>query len=143
MESRGMRPPDVKLETAKDLSLCYGCGKNNPIGLQMAFTWDGTSARAEFLPTRYHQGWPGIVHGGIICTLLDEAMGYVTWFLGLHCVTAKFEMRIRMTTPIDEKLLVSASVVQKTRRLMRIGAAVSLADGRPVAEGTGLMYVTK
>ena len=55
--------------------LCFGCGQNNPIGLKLKFKWDGKTAKAEFTPNKFHQGWSDIIHGGITTTILDEAMG--------------------------------------------------------------------
>ncbi|MCX8126766.1 MAG: PaaI family thioesterase [Dehalococcoidia bacterium] len=137
----GMLPPKPELGLAKDLDKCYGCGPNNPFGLKLKFTWDGSAARAEFVPGEYHQGWPGLVHGGIIAALLDEAMGYVTWFKGLECVTAKFEVRIRCTVPVGSHLVITGSLVNESRRLVTVRAIAAQSDGRVVAEGTGTMYV--
>lgn len=49
--------------------LAYGRGQDNPIGLKLVFSWDGKTAKAEFTPNEYHQGWPGLVHGGVILAL--------------------------------------------------------------------------
>jgi acyl-coenzyme A thioesterase PaaI-like protein len=141
--NNGLVPPKLELVRDKDLNKCYGCGTANPLGLKLKFTWDGTSARALWIPGEYHQGWPGLVHGGIIATLLDEAMGYVTWFKGLECVTAKFEVRIRSTIAIGSKLVIVGTLSKETKRLLTVEAAVSHESGDVVAEGTGLMYVTK
>lgn len=133
--------PKLELRTAKDLDKCYGCGPNNPLGLKLKFTWDEVTAKAEFVPGEYHQGWPGLVHGGIIATLLDEAMGYVTWFKGLECVTARFEVRIRCTVPVGSPLVITGNLINESRRLLTVGAAVAYKDGKVVAEGVGTMYV--
>ena len=141
MSTKGMLPPRLELNTAKNLNMCYGCGPENPIGLHLHFTWDGQTAQAEFTPDENHQGWPGILHGGVMSSLLDEAMGYVTYFKGLECVTAKFEMRIRCRAPLRETLLISAQLVEESKRLVKVGGLLAFRDGTPVAEGTGLMYV--
>ena len=54
--------------------LCFGCGEKNPCGLKLKFDWDGRTASSHFTPTELHQGWQGIIHGGILTSLLDEAM---------------------------------------------------------------------
>ena len=74
-------------------NLCFGCSKENPIGLQLQFVTEDGVAKGEFHPGKYHQGWPGAVHGGILFSLLDEAGGYAVISAGLDCVTAKCEMR--------------------------------------------------
>ena len=53
---------------------CFGCGQENPIGLRLSFDHDGDALVARFVPGEDHQGWPGIVHGGIIATLLYEVL---------------------------------------------------------------------
>ena len=58
--------------------LCFGCGKKNPFGLRLKFKRDGKSVRTEYTPGEYYQSWPDIIHGGIIVTMLDEAMGHAT-----------------------------------------------------------------
>ena len=60
---------------------CYGCGIENPIGLKLLFREEEGKAKAEFVPEKYHQGWPEVVHGGLICALLDEAMGYAIYII--------------------------------------------------------------
>jgi len=141
MKPAGMKPPTLRLERSKDVSHCYGCGLDNPLGLHLKFDWDGKTARSEFTAGENHQGWAGIVHGGLICTLLDETMGYVSWYKGLDCVTAKFEARLRCPARIGRRLLLSGSVIEESRRLLRVGATIAYENGEVVAEGTGLMYV--
>ena len=80
--------PQKIIDTDKDFTMCFGCGQNNPIGLKLTFKWDGKTAKAEFTPNRFHQGWSGMIHGGIITSLLDEAMSYATLFEGMNCITA-------------------------------------------------------
>jgi acyl-coenzyme A thioesterase PaaI-like protein len=144
MTNKGMLPPPLDLtgNGQKDLSLCFGCGPANPVGLKLKFSWDGVEARASFTPGSFHQGWPGITHGGVIFAVMDEAMGYVTYYLGLECVTAKFEARIRDTTPIGQPLTVAASVKSNSKRLITVGAMLRAEDGTVMAESTGTMFVT-
>ena len=53
---------------------CFGCGQENPIGLRLSPHVDGDAVVASFVPKDDHQGWPGIVHGGIIASLLYEVL---------------------------------------------------------------------
>ena len=52
----------------------FGCGDDNPIGLRLRFTPSGEGVKASFIPSAEHQGFQEVVHGGIISTVLDEAM---------------------------------------------------------------------
>jgi len=133
--------PQIQIDTEKGYSLCFGCGKDNPIGLKLDFKWDGKTARAEFTPTKFHQGWSGIVHGGIIACLLDEAMSYASLFEGMNCVTASMQARLRRPALIGEPLIITASITENKRRLVETEASISLKDGTPVAEATSTQFV--
>ena len=133
--------PQISVDTDWGYSLCFGCGQTNPIGLKMSFQWDGKTARAEFTPTKFYQGWSGVVHGGIIICILDEAMGYVVLFEGMNCVTAKMQVKLRHLASIDEPLIITSSTIKKTRKLVETKATISLKDGTLIAEGTATQFV--
>ena len=55
--------------------MCFVCGMQNPIGLKIIFEGDGERAWARFTASDEHQGYPGVLHGGITFALLDEVIG--------------------------------------------------------------------
>ena len=121
--------------------LCFGCGKDNPCGLKLKFKWDGKQVRAQFTPTKFHQGWAGIIHGGVITTVLDEAMGYVAYYEGIKCVTSSMQTRFKRPLSIDEPIIVTASLTRNARRYVETEAKITLMDGTLVAECTAMQYV--
>lgn len=131
------------LQSVKDYTMCFACGQENPAGLRLSFRREGERVKTEFTPGELHQGWPGIVHGGIINTLLDEAMAYAPFFQGLNCVTAKMEVRIRNATLVGQQLFISSGITRKRRRLIETEARITLEDGTPVAEAKATMYIVK
>ena len=133
--------PQISIDTCKEFDMCFACGKENPVGLKLNFKWDGKTAKAEFTPSKVHQGWSGIVHGGIIECLLDEAMSYATYFQGTSCLTAKMQARLRRPALIDEPLIITSSISKKTRKLVETKATISLNDGTPIAEGKATMFI--
>ncbi len=133
--------PKISIDPEKDFDQCFACGKNNPIGLKLSFTWDGKTVRAEFIPRKFFQGWSGIVHGGILACLLDEAMVYASHFEGIKTVTAKMQVRIKHLAMVNRLLVVTASITKRTRKLIETAAKISLKDGTPIAEGTATMFV--
>ncbi|MBI2829750.1 MAG: PaaI family thioesterase [Chloroflexi bacterium] len=135
--------PKVNLETNKELTLCFGCGKENPIGMKLKFAWTGETATAEFTPSEFYQGWTGIVHGGIMQCLLDEAMSYATKFAGLHCLTAEMKSRLKRPALIGEPLVINAAVTDRNRKLVRTKATITLRDGTVVAEATATQFIFK
>ena len=133
--------PKIPIDISNGYELCFGCGQKNPIGLKLSFQWDGKTARAEFVPTKFYQGWAGFVHGGIITCILDEAMVYAASFGGMDCATASMEVRLRRPAPIDEPLIITSSITKKRRKLVETKAAIFLKDGSLIAEGTAKQFV--
>jgi acyl-coenzyme A thioesterase PaaI-like protein len=122
---------------------CFACGKENPQGLKLQFTRDGEVAKAEFTPGEFHQGWPGFTHGGILFTLLDEVSGYAVRYAGLHCVTAKSEVRFIKMATVGETILLEGRITKNTPRLIETEATLSLKDGTTIARSSSLWYVVK
>jgi uncharacterized protein (TIGR00369 family) len=133
--------PKIQVDTSKGWDMCFGCGKDNPIGLKLKFEWDGTTARAEFTPHPNHQGWADIVHGGILFTILDEAMGYASIYTGMSCVTARMQARLRRPAVVGEPLVVAAKIANNEKKLLTITGTITLKDGTLVAEATGIMFI--
>jgi len=133
--------PQVSIDTEKEFNMCFACGQKNPIGLKLNFDWDGKAARAEFIPDKFHQGWSGLVHGGIISCLLDEAMSYAALFEGVNSLTAKMQTRFRHPVQIDKPLIITASLTKKTRKLVEAKAEISLKDSTPVADSIATLFI--
>ena len=133
--------PQISIDTDLSEGLCFGCGQNNPIGLKLSFKQEDTVARAEFTPGKHHQGWPGVVHGGIITCLLDEAMSYAANFAGVHCLTAQMEVKLRRSALINELLVITSSITKRARKLVKTKAEVTLRDGTVIAEGMATQFV--
>ena len=87
---------------------CFGCGPDNPEGMQLKFTLD--EARKTFvcrvkLPPRY-VGPPGHAHGGIIATILDEAMGKVNKLRHVIALTREMKVEYLKPVPLAKPLVV-------------------------------------
>jgi uncharacterized protein (TIGR00369 family) len=125
----------MKFET---LGNCFVCGENNPDGLRLNFEIDkeNQTLKTTFFASQTFQGWDGIVHGGIICTLLDEAMAKLVYELGYQAVTASLEVKFKKPAPILEPLLVYGELTEVSKRLIKAKAKVLKKDGTVLAEGT-------
>ena len=121
--------------TNKEYKMCFGCGQDNPIGLKLDFKWDGQGVRTEFTPTELYQGWAGVVQGGIIATLLDEAAGWAILHEGVNPVTAKMEVWFRHPAVIDEPLIITGVVTGKTPKWVDSKAVITKMNGTLIAEG--------
>lgn len=133
--------PQLPQDMVKESEMCFACGQKNPIGLKLQFRREGRGVVAEFTAGENHQGWSGLVHGGIICSLLDEAMSYAALHAGADSVTARMQTRFKRPLPIGERLTVTGSITKQTRRLVETKAELKLADGTPVAESTATMFI--
>ena len=134
----------MQSDTSVDLSLdndhCFVCGMKNPFGLQVKpeIEAGGASVRIVCTPSEHLQGWADILHGGILSTLLDEAITYIgISTFGQHAVTAQLEVRFRNPAPTGVKLFVSAERIKVSRRLVTAKAEVRLTDGTLIATGAG------
>jgi uncharacterized protein (TIGR00369 family) len=117
---------------------CFVCGEKNSGGLQLRFKIDQKkqTLQTTFVANPTYQGWDGIVHGGIVSTLLDEAMAKLVYELGYQAVTASLEVRFKKPAPILEPLQVYGEITEVSKRLIRAKARVEKGDGTVVAEGT-------
>lgn len=123
----------------ESVRMCFGCGPDNPWGLKLDFRNEGDLYVADFKPKEEYQGYPGILHGGIICTLLDEAMGRLLWAKGLKFPTGKLEVKFRRPARLDATFCVEASILSWKGRAITCCAVLrdTILD-EIVAEGKGV-----
>lgn len=118
--------------------MCFVCGLENPIGLKMAFYQDAEGrVVAEFTPGDEHQGYPGVVHGGIVTAMLDETLGRVAIAAERWMVTGRINIRFRQPIPVGQTLTVVGEVVAWKKRMLEARGEIRLADGQVGAEATG------
>jgi len=116
---------------------CFGCGDLNPKGLKLAFRFEDGVAVAEFDPEPSHQGYPGLMHGGVVAAVLDEAMGWAIYGQGIWAMTARMQLRFRRSVPLARRLRVSARITKQRLGLVEARAELCDADGKLLAEGEG------
>lgn len=138
-----MKLPDLKVIYHQD-EYCFGCGQENPVGLKLVFDDDGDLVRSRFTPSKEYQGWNGVVHGGILFTLLDEAGGYAIISKNIHSgVTAKSETTFKSPALMGKEILIEASVTRMTSRLIETQARLYYADEATIATSSSLWYIVK
>lgn len=109
---------------------CFGCGDDNPRGLQVDFYTDGESVWTEWTPTEPFMGYRGIVHGGVLAAILDEAMGWGAYVgSGLMGKTAELTVRYLESVPLGAPVLVRAWTTENKRDRIVVAAA-EMTDGR-------------
>ena len=125
---------------------CYVCGTDNPAGLHVSFSQgpEGES-RAEYVARAEHVGWPELIHGGLLFTLLDEAVAWAVMYAGHRGVTAKAEIRFRAPAKVGMRLMIKGWVTASTPRAVRARAEIRDGSDRGpvVADIEAMMAITK
>ena len=120
-----------------DATRCFVCGPANPIGLRLRFAVDGAHCRGEFTSGPDHAGFDGVTHGGIVFSVLDDAMANWFFLQGARGYTAKAEIRYRAPMPVGATAAIAREVVKRKGRLLQLEArAADAVDGTVFAESS-------
>lgn len=131
-------------ELGDDTSQCFVCGHANKRGLQIPFVKDGErGSRAHYTARQEHDGWPGVLHGGVTFALMDEALGWALFYQGLRGVTARVETKFKLPIRTGACVVVRAWTTDRRRELISARAEVRSDDERSelLAELSATMYL--
>ena len=131
----------MELNDTSSYQRCFVCGHRNSYGLHLFFRLEQHTIVADFQPREEHQGFPGVIHGGIVAAVLDEALGR-TSLLGdtrEWTMTGRLEVRYRRYVPYGPLLRVRAKLDSDRRRALQASGVLTLADNESdvLAEGHG------
>jgi len=120
---------------------CFVCGPRNKNGLHIPIqkSVEAHTCTFTWVPGPAYQGYAGIVHGGILSTLLDEAMAYAVMGANKEIMAVTADMRIRFLrpTPVGVPLKFAATLVGQRKNLHFARGTVILPDGTVLAESEG------
>ena len=122
---------------------CFACGAENPVGLHLDFQFAGDKFVTKKILPREYQSYTGLVHGGIVTTMLDEAMGGMLFHRGEKAFTARLDVRYRHPTPVGEELTITGWEEGRRGHFVKMKATVALADGTVTAEGSAQMALAE
>lgn len=123
---------------------CFGCGKNNPIGLHADFTYDEDLGEVRFIYNfrRLFNGAPGFGHGGVISALMDESMGALCFHLGYIVMTDTMSYKFLKATPVETDLLVRAWPISKEKRKVHLQSSLTSLDTKVTyVTGEGVFHI--
>lgn len=121
---------------------CFACGPKNPIGLRLEFeTEDHGVSRTVWVPEKEYQGYAGVVHGGLIATVLDEVMVRMLWLLGVPAMTARFEMSLKRPAEPGKPLYFEGRVIEDRGRVIKLESEACDANGNVIAVGNATCIV--
>jgi len=139
MHSSGDNPTIYRQANSR---CCFVCGLANPIGLKLRFdlTAPGEVTTLYTVPESY-QGFPGVVHGGIVAAMLDEVCGRV--HMGIDpprfMYTARLDVRYRKNVPIEQPLRIVGRAVKNKSRTATASGVIYGPDGEVLAEADALL----
>jgi acyl-coenzyme A thioesterase PaaI-like protein len=132
-----VQDPD-KLNDETTYQRCFACGQRNETGLQLTFRREGDRILADYRPAERFQGFPGVLHGGVLATMLDETMSRTGAMRRQWLMTGKLDIRFRRPAPVDQPLRVWGEIVRERTGAVDAVGAVELQDGTVLAEARGM-----
>jgi acyl-coenzyme A thioesterase PaaI-like protein len=121
-----------------DLTHCFGCGKENPKGLHLTKRTEGNKTVIEFSIDKNHCGFPGILHGGITFTVLDEVMCYTVVALDMVAVTLSVKIDYVSPGRVGHKLRVEGWIEKIDGKYIECASeAKDIDTGKCVARAHG------
>lgn len=117
---------------------CFACGELNEHGLRLVLHTDATGCWTELAVPSPFQGWEDVVHGGILCTILDEVMAWSVIGRDVWGVTARMAVDFRRPVRVGQAIRAEGEVTDGSRRLFRTqGRILDAASGDVLASSTG------
>lgn len=109
---------------------CFVCGKANPIGLKLDFSYDESGAAfATLAIDEVFAGYPGVIHGGILSTLLDEVMAKAVIHHGKTAVTARMSVAYRRFLRSGQTVTIKGWITKAKSRTLTTAATISDKSG--------------
>lgn len=139
-----IEPTTATFNTSDQLgNHCFGCGAQNPHGLHLHFVIqdsdpDAISASVTVQLTAAFEGPPGCIHGGIIATMLDEAMSKLNRPLNLVAMTRHMEVDYLRPVRVGDTLTIVSQHVRRDGRKVFHTAEITGSDGKVLARGKAL-----
>lgn len=132
-------PAQTRLEQtrASEHPCCIVCGRAGECGLDLRFRVRGDGGvEAEFTCPGRYQGYEGLLHGGVTCSLLDGAMTNCLFAQGIAAVTAEMTVRFRHPITVSRPLLVKARITRSQPPLHVVEAEI-VQDDQVKARASG------
>ena len=114
----------------------------NPIGLKLRLRVDperGESAAEVTFPEDF-QGWSGIVHGGLVAAVLDEALIYAAGAKGLKCVTGEITVRYVKPAETGVRYTLKGRFLEDKGRIVMAESRLVDGEGLEIARATGKLF---
>ena len=135
-----MKESDIE-RARPDANRCFVCGPDNPEGMRIPFRMDGDICKAEYTPNENQCGYDGVVHGGILFSLLDDVMANWLFLHGERAYTGKCEIRFRAPAPAGVQLRLEGVLIERRGRRVKLAGHARRADDDSVVAETAATFL--
>jgi uncharacterized protein (TIGR00369 family) len=113
---------------------CFACGELNETGLHLKLQLAAGRCKVELTLPHQFEGWEGLIHGGIVCTILDEVMAWALVERDAWGVTARMSVNFRRPILVGQAIRAEGWIVESKRRIQRTaGRIVDMESGLELA----------
>src|SRR5438067_5597667 len=140
-----LKKPSARGHTPKSFPLkknfCFACGQDNPKGMRLKFAQEGNRFVCRFRLGKRYTGPPGYCHGGIIATILDDAMGKLCKLRQVVALTSKMTVEYVKPVPLHKSLRVESRELSKRGRRLTHEAEITDGKGTVLARSRGVFVI--
>lgn len=124
-------------------NFCFACGPDNPHGMHLKFSPDDSGKQfvCRFRLGKRYTGPPGHCHGGIIATILDDAMSKLNRLFQVSAATSRMTVEYLRPVPLQRPLEVWSHNVSKRGRRLKHIAEIRDQKGTVLARSRGLFII--
>jgi uncharacterized protein (TIGR00369 family) len=123
----------IQRAVGKSSDYCFACGQGNEHGMRLRIVPTEDGCRAVFTPPRRYEGFHGMVHGGIVATLLDEVIAWACRLRGYNALTAELSVRYKKPVPVNEPVEVVGKVIREHGKLVHAESFIRNEKGEVLA----------
>jgi uncharacterized protein (TIGR00369 family) len=130
------------MENLNDDNMCFVCGTANPQGLKLKFHHNEETGQVESNVTFpiHLQGWKGVVHGGLVSTILDEVMVKAAAKKKLKCVTGEITVKFKKPTLTNQEYILRGKIVEIRKRIIFTEGFLLDRDEKVIASAKGKLF---
>ncbi len=131
------------MRKVSDDNRCFVCGIDNDRGLQFDFGFNKETKEAEsqLIFSDYHQGWKGIVHGGLLATVLDEIQIKAASFNKYRCVTAELNIKYKKPVKTESLYYLRSKILKVTKKIIYTEASLEDKNSKTLATATAKLFI--
>ncbi len=121
---------------------CFACGQENEKGLKLKFSYDNNIAISEYVVAKDYEGYPNITHGGIVATILDEAMAKIILYKDVVAVTGEMTVKYRRALKVETPIKIYGEIIEQRSRTIKTRGKIEQ-DGKIIAEANATYIKVK